>query len=442
MCGTEGYGKRRGRAPQNGLEFVKIPALTALSWVLVAHVALAQETALPALREAAKQAPIDVAAQTALGRALIEAGRLPEADAQMAVVVRLSKGSIESLYEAARVKFASGDYKKSRAACNELAKKDKNHVLTHTCMARAWIVWRRASRAFDSLDQALRADPNNYEALLAQADAKRIQGEFAAAQQAYEALIKTAPTSADAYLGLGLVHAVANAPDKALAALRKANELNANDPDIQYELGRRSTGADAVALLKRAVAGRPHWPEAELELALAQLHAGDAANAEAGLKAYLKLTPNSPIAIANHGAALVALGRYAEAEPELRKALEQIPNDYDTSFALAQLYEHTDRYEEAFTQYRNAADLKRESPAPLLAGARLGLKLGRPVLATALLDKALERTPRSGEALALYAEALAQRGDAKAARDFYQRALAADGPIDRAAVQKRLGELK
>lgn len=421
---------------------MKIPALTLLSWVLVANAAFAQETALPALREAAKQAPSDVAAQTALGRALIEAGRLPEADAQMALVVRLSKGSIESLYEAARVKFATGDNKKSRAACNALAKKDKNHVLTYTCEARAWIVWRRAARAFDSLNDALRVDPGNYEALLAEADAKRIQSDFAGAEQAYQALLKTAPTSADAYLGLGLVYATQNAPDKALAALRKANELNPNDPDIQYELGRRASGADAVALLKRAVANRQHWPEAELELAIAQLHAGDAANAEAGLKAYLKLTPGSPIAIANHGAALVALGRYSEAEPELRKALEQIPNDYDTSFALAQLYEHTDRHEEAFTQYRNAADLKRENPAPLLAGARLGLKLGRPVMASALLDKALERTPRSAEVLALYADAMAQRGDAKAARDLYTRALAGEGAIDRAAVQKRLAELK
>jgi tetratricopeptide (TPR) repeat protein len=411
-------------------------------WVVLANLALAQETALPALREAAKNAPNDVAAQIALGRALIEAGRLPEADSQMAAVVRLSKGSIESLYEAARVKFATGDAKKSRAACNALTQKDKNHVLTHTCEARAWIVWRRSSRAFDSIAQALRVDPGNYEALLADADAKRISSDFAAAQAAYQALLQRFPTSAEAYLGLGLTHAVANAPDKAIAALRKASELDARDPVIQYELGRRVSGAEAVALLQRAVAGRLHWPEAELELAIAQLHAGDANAAEAALKAYLKLTPNSPIAIANHGAALVALGRYAEAEPELRKALEQIPNDYDTSFALAQLYEHTDRADEAFTQYRNAADLKRESPAPLLAAARLGLRLGRPVLATALLDKALERTPKSAEALALYAEALVARGDAKTARDFYQRALAGEGTIDRAAVQKRLAELK
>ena len=299
------------------------------------------------------------------------------------------------------MKFATGDTKKSRAACNALAQKDKNHVLTHVCEARAWIVWRRSSRAFDSIDQALRVDPGNYEALLAQADAKRISGDFAGAQQAYEALLQRSPNSADAYLGLGLTRAVANTPDKAVAALRKANELDAKDPDIEYELGRRVNGAEAVALLQRAVAGRPHWPEAEFELALAQLHAGDAANAEAGLKAYLKLDAEQPAGdrgprrgagrarSLRRGRAGAAQG--ARADPERLRHLV---------CARAAVRAHRSR-DEAFTQYRNAADLKRESPVPLLAAARLGLRLGRPVLASALLDKALERTPKSAEALAL-----------------------------------------
>ena len=138
--------------------------------------------------------------------------------------------------------------------------------------------------------------------------------------------------------------------------------------------------------------------------------------------------PNNPLAIAGYGAALVELGTDTEAEPVLRKALELIPNDYATSLALARLYEHTKRYEEAFTQYRSAADLKRESPEPLVAAARLGLQLEPPAARGALLDKALERTPQSAEVLALYGDAHAARGDAKAARDYYQRALAGEGP--------------
>ena len=56
------------------------------------------------------------------------------------------------------------------------------------------------------------------------------------------------------------------------------------------------------------------------------------------------------------------------------------------------------------TQYRNAADLKRESLLPLIAAAKLGVTLGRPLLAGALLDRALERAPKSAELHALYGD--------------------------------------
>jgi tetratricopeptide (TPR) repeat protein len=412
-----------------------------MAGVLVTSPALAQETALAELRTAARAAPGDVAAQTALGRALIEAGRLGEAETQMNLAVRASKGAIETLYEARRVDFATDNYKRARAGCQQLRAKDPKHVLTHTCMARAFLVWRRASRAFEHIDKALAVDPSNYEARLALADAKRVEGDFEAAKKAYEDVLAVKP-SADAYLGIALAHSVQNRADLVLAALRKAYELDPDDPDVQYELGRRVRGPEAVQLLGKALAGRPGWTEAKLEHAVAQLRAGDATTAEATLRALLKQNPNQPLAIAHHGAALVALGRHAEAEPELRKALELVPNDYDTSFALAQLYERTDRNEDAFIQYRNAADLKRESALPLIAAARLGLRLKRPLLSGALLDKALEREPRSAEALALYGDVLVARGDKTGARDHYQRALAGEGALDRAAVQRRLDQLK
>jgi tetratricopeptide (TPR) repeat protein len=407
----------------------------------VAQTAMAQETALPALRAAAQAAPADLAAQSALGRALIEAGRLNEAEAQMKTVERLGNGSIEALFEARRVDFAGDNYRKAQAGCKVLLKQDKNHVLSHVCMGRAFLVWRRASRAFEHLDRALAIDPNNYEALLAVADARRVQGDFAAAQAAYERTLAVKP-SADAYLGLALVDSVRNQPGPALEALRKAHAADGQDPDVLFELGRRTSGTESVALLQGALAGRPAWPEAKLELGLAQLRARDAASAANLLGALANEKPENPLAIAGYGAALVELGKHAEAEPVLQRALKLVPNDYLTALALARLYERTRRYEEAFTQYRGAADLKRESAEPLVAAARLGLELKRPLLSAALLDKALERTPRSAEVLALYGDVTAARGDTKAARDYYQRALAGEGPIDRATVQKKLAALK
>jgi tetratricopeptide (TPR) repeat protein len=409
---------------------------------LLGATARAQETALGELRAAAKGAPTDLRAQIALGRALIEAGHLEEAATQMNTVVRLGKGSMESLYETRRVDFASGDYKRVRNGCRALSAKDPKHVLSDVCMARAYLVWRRTSEAFEFIDKALATDPHNYEALLAQADAKRMQGDLGAAAEAYARAVAETHDGADAELGMGITLMLARQNDKALAALRTALERAPSDPDVQFELGRAVPGQESAGLLQKALMGRPSWADAELELTGALLRSGDAAGAEVHLQSILKRTPEQPIALARHGAALVALKRFADAEPVLKHALELIPNDFDTAFALAKLYEGTDRVEEAFTQYRGAADLKRDNPAPLIAAARLGLQLKRALLAGALLDKALERSPRSAEAMALAGEVAAERGDAKAARDFWQRALQGEGVIDRAAIQKRLSELK
>src|SRR5258706_11954084 len=132
-----------------------------MAGLLWAGSAWAQETVLPELREAAKKAPTDVGVQVALGRALIEAGRMPEAEAQMRAAVRLSKSSIETMYDAMRVKFASESagtnsssaYSKARAGCQDLVKKDPKHVLSQVCMARAFLLWRRSSRAQEFIDK-------------------------------------------------------------------------------------------------------------------------------------------------------------------------------------------------------------------------------------------------------------------------------------------------
>jgi tetratricopeptide (TPR) repeat protein len=402
----------------------------------------AQETELAGLREAARAAPQDAAAQRALGRGLIEAGRLDEADGQMAKLVRLEKSSLESLYEAMRVKFARDEYRPDRAGCLELSTKEPTHVLSHVCMARAFLVWRRASRAEEHVSAALAAEPTNEEALLVDAETKRMQGKHDAAIAAYNAVLARYPKNADAALGIAKSHLVRNDTAQAVAALRKAQALGPNDPDVLLELGRQLEGNEAVSVLERALAARPSSMDSKLALAFAQVRAGQAAKGEPTLRAIVAKDPKNVPARTQLGTALVALGKLEEAEKHLRSSLEKMPNDYDASFALAQLLERSGRSEEAFTQYRNASDLKRETTVPLIAAARMGISLGRPLLATALLDKALDRAPKSAEALALYGDALKARGDAKVAREYYQKALAGEGPLDRAHVQKQLAELK
>jgi tetratricopeptide (TPR) repeat protein len=408
----------------------------------LAQPAFAQESSLEVARAAAGSAPTDAQAQRNLGLALIEAGRYPEATTQMQKVVKLEKSSPASLYDVQRVKLAQGDYNAARKGCQEILKEAPEEVMGHVCMARAYLVWRRSSRAVEHVDAAIARDPSNYEALLVDADTRLMEGALDAAATAYQKVLDKFPWSADAWLGTSQIHVLRNQPKQAMDALRKALLNKPNNPDVLLALGKLTSGTEAVGLLQRAVAARPDSVEAKLALATAQIRAGEAKSAEPMLRAILKKDPKNVPAATELGAALVALGSYPEAEKLLRGSLEKMPNDFDASFALAQLFEKTGQNEEAFTQYRNAADLKRDSLEPLLAAARLGLALARPQLAGALLERALERAPKSAEAHALYGDAMVARGDKAGAKDHYQKALAGEGAFDRAHVQKQLAGLK
>ena len=404
--------------------------------------AFAQESSLEVARAAASSAPTDAQAQRNLGLALIEAGRFPEASAQMQKVVKLEKSSPASLYDVQRVSLAQGDYNAARRGCQEILKASPEDVMGHVCMARAYLVWRRSSRAVEHVDAAIARDPDNYEALLVDADTRRMEGALDAALTAYQKVVGKFPWSAEAYLGIAQIQALRNQSKQAEEALRKALLNKPNNPDVLLELGKVTTGTEAVGFLQRAVAARPTAVDAKLALATAQIRAGDAKSAEPMLRAIIAKDPKNVVAATELGAALVATGAYPEAEKLLRSSLERMPNDFDASFALAQLFEKTGKNEDAFTQYRNAADLKRDSAMPLLEAARLGLSLGRPQLAGALLDRALERAPKSAQAHALYGDVMVARGDKAGAKDHYQQALAGEGPVDRAHVQKALGSLK
>ena len=77
-------------------------------------------------------------------------------------------------------------------------------------------------------------------------------------------------------------------------------------------------------------------------------------------------------------------------------------------------------------------------PTPLLSGARLAVRLGRSLFATAYLDLALERRPGNWGALDLYGDVMLARGDRARARTYFQDALRAAPVEARAGIEAKL----
>ena len=416
-------------------------ALAMALWGATTTAAAQSGVTLEDLAAQARSARQDPAAQAAFGRALLRAGRYREAHAALSAAARLQRGSQDALFEVAKVAFARGDYRAALAACRPIQRIEEDGVLARVCRARAYLVWNRSARAFEELEAALAADGNHFEALLALGDAHRLRGETAEAEAAYRRAASLRPASTEPLIGLGRLFAAADRRADALRELRRARDLDRRDPEALFELG-RALGATAEAkdLLRQAVSLRPGWDAALVALGDAVLRS-DPPAAEAAYREAIRLDRQLAAAHVGLGRSLLAQGRHTDAIQSLRRALALVPNDKDSMIALAQVSEATEEYEEAFANYRRAADMDTADPAPLLAAARLAIRLHRDVLAVGFLDRLLGQHAELGPALALYGDAMRARGNRAEATSYYQRALRTRGPLDRRAIQRALAEL-
>lgn len=400
----------------------------------------AQTTAVDSLQVRAKAEPRNAAAQTELGRALLRAGQLDAAERTLRKAAQLQRGSVAAEYEILNVTFERGDHRAARGECSRFKRVAAGTPYEHLCYARAFLIWHRASRAIEYLNQALALDADHVESLLALGDAERIGGNYDGADRAYERA-RGLSDRVEAYLGSARVAVARGDRPKAITLLRAALERGPTWPEVLFELGRLVEGPEGLDLLRQAVTQRAHWDLADLAFGDAQLKGGQAAEAERVATEVIARNPQLAEAHTLLGRARQAQGNPAGAEQAFGEALTLVPNLPEATLARADLYADTNRHEEAFAEYQKAAGLRALDPDPLLRAARLCIRLQRQNLAAAYLDRALERAPRAAVVLALYGDVKAARGDRADALAMYQRALTADGEFDRIHVQDAISKL-
>ncbi|MDO9017652.1 MAG: tetratricopeptide repeat protein [Myxococcales bacterium] len=404
---------------------------------LLPALAAAQETSLAALRAGASTP----SGAIALGRALRRAGRFEEA---MRVLngVRDPAMRADARWEAARVRIDQGAYRPAQAACNAIPAGQRRRV----CLARAYLVWHRVALADRELEAARSMGAGDGELLLATGDARRMASDPAAAETAYRAAAQAMPERPEPQLGLGAVADVAQRLDDAEAAYRRAVAADPTDPQSalalgQFMLRRRGNAAEALPLLRRAVADRPQWPEALTAMGDALVATGDAAAARAAFEAALRIAPTQTGAQAGLGRALLGLQLWREAEAPFRRALDQVGTDASAYVGIAEVYEHTQREPEAMQAWDAAIDRAPTDPVIRLRAAELAHRTQQNALARAYVDRVLADAPRHAGALVLRGIIAAEEGDRPAARVAFTAALSGEGAIDRAAVEQRLREL-
>ncbi len=138
------------------------------------------------------------------------------------------------------------------------------------------------------------------------------------------------PRDADAHYQLGLIYAQRRAFADAEASFRRALEIDANEPDTLFHLGRllRQQGRDADArlLLERGAAIDPKLASHQVwrELGAVALASGAHTEALAHLDRYVNVREYDPEGLVLYGRALRSLQRPQEARAAFEKAIEAV----------------------------------------------------------------------------------------------------------------------
>jgi Tfp pilus assembly protein PilF len=275
--------------------------------------------------------------------------------------------------------------------------------------------------------EALALAPSNADALNVLAIAACRRRDFPSALASVDRAIRTAPAAAPLHMNRGNILREAGRPVEAMAALRRALQL---DPALEaawFNLGLAATDAgdealavdaferctaeaaepatrlravadrlrhlrrfDAMAnVLRRALALAPDDHRVRNDLGMALLELADPLAAEAMLRQAIALRPREALLHRNLGSALAELGRFAEAEGEARSALE-VEQSHEAWCLLGAARAGQRRFAEADEAFERARAI---APDDALTAVRHGMLLlanGHVARGLALLERRLD----------------------------------------------------
>lgn len=194
----------------------------------------------------------------------------------------------------------------------------------------------------------------------------------------HKAMVNENPEDGTAYSSLA--HALKDNNDLpgALAAYRRAAELQPQNADVQYDLAEALRAAGelraAAEAYRRAAALNPKSGELQTSLGNVLIEIGDVAGAVAAYRQAVRLTPGSAVARNNLGVALLQAGDSLGAEQEFRQALNIQPGLALALNNLGELMLSRDRLDSAELLFRRTIA---SQPEYVLGHYNLGVVLQR-----------------------------------------------------------------
>lgn len=226
--------------------------------------------------------------------------------------------------------FQNRTWQSSIALWENVTAKHPEDALSWNNKGLAYLDLDDAENAYKAYEQALKADPQHFDALYNMGVTLNKLKKYPEALKAYDRAIAVKPEFPDTYFSRGQVYTNAGENEKAIADYEKAIQLGMKKPkhEIKAAIGSACLSAKqfdrAVAAYDEAI---QEQPEADYYFRKGNALAGGGQMA-AAITAYdasIAILPDFADAYNNKGNALASMQRFQEALPVFEKAIELKP---------------------------------------------------------------------------------------------------------------------
>ena len=290
---------------------------------------------------------------------------------------------------------------------------------------------KRSSSAYDTLNEVLREDAGNTEALVTKARLQANDHKYTEALATLSQATKVEPANTQALFLTGAIYAEKGDVDPAIKAFNEVLKLSPRSAAVKARLAALLTikgeNDSALSFAQEAYDLDRANAEAQLALARSLIAKHESARAAPLVKALVDVNPNSALIHSTSAAYSVGVEDWKTAEREFARALQLAPDNVEAFSGLVGVYLQTSQQGQLRTLLEER--LKRmpdHSPSLVIAAAGF-LSLNDIPRGKSLLEKAINVDPSNLKAYETLGRLLAAQGQLDNARAQFEQ-LAAKSP--------------
>ena len=276
--------------------------------------------------------PENFHAQSNLGNALFQTGRVDEAMAHFQEALRIKPDDAEIQNNFGNVLLQKGEVDEGIIHIQKALQIRPDNAEIQNNLGNALLQKGEVDEAIVHYQKALQIDPHGAEIRYDLGNALLQKGEVDEAIGDYQKALQINPYHADAHDNLGCALLQKGNVDEAMVHFQKALQINPDDADAHHNLAsallRKGRVDEAITQYQRALQIKPDYPEAQIDLAWVLATAPEASLRNGGKAVELAQQASqlaggeNPTVLYTLAAAYAEAGRFSDARQSAQKAIE------------------------------------------------------------------------------------------------------------------------